>query len=210
MVAIKRALSSTPVTVLAFAAVSGLLAANGIAFTDFFRLDATLLVNPASYTINMLFHAGGWGHYTGNMWLWVPFGVALTWLTSNRHVFGVAVTVNALTAVVAIWFEGVGLGLSHVVLGVAAATLVRATGIAFQDASTQGLQLVVTALLLPTLGGLFLVLALAGSRWVADLYHLLGFLFGWAIEALYVFAAHDDESDTGGATHSIPDRLGPG
>lgn len=209
MVALDSRLRYVPVTVVAFAAVSGLISAEGVEFTDFFALNGAIVFNPATYTINMLFHAGGWSHYTGNMWLWVPFGVLLTWLTSNRHVLGLAVVVNALTVVVAIWIEGVGLGLSHVVLGVAAATLVRATGIALQNASTEALQVVVTILLVPTLGGLFLVMALAGARWVADLYHLLGFLFGWAIEAIYVFADHDPpgEADAGGPARSVPEAF---
>lgn len=78
----RRLVGSVPVTVLGIALVSGLLAAGGIRFDDVFELS---LLNPFVYTTNMLFHSD-WGHYAGNMWLWIPFGVLLTWLTSNRHV----------------------------------------------------------------------------------------------------------------------------
>jgi len=210
-VSVRRVVGYIPVTVLGIALVSGALAAGGIQFDDIFAVGGmSTLFNPFVYTANILFHAD-WGHYAGNMRLWLPFGILLTWLTSNRHVLWLAVTVNFLAVVTGIVVQGPVVGISHVVLGVGAATMVRSTGYAFQDASTEGLQTIIAGLMIPLAMGLLLVMILAGPRWIADFSHFLGFLFGGAIEAIYVFSEHDDGSEDGGSEddgRSIPKHIG--
>ncbi|MFC7077229.1 hypothetical protein [Haloarcula halophila] len=201
----RRILYQLPVTVLAIAGIGWLLVSNGIDFTDVFHVGgAGTLFNPFVYTVNVLFH-DDWAHYAGNMRLWLPFGILLTLMTSNRHVLGLVVVTNFLTILVAITIEGPGVGISHVVLGVAAATLVRSAGYAFQNASTALLQYVIAGLLIPTAGGLLLVMILAGPRWIGDFHHFLGFLFGGAIESIYVFGDRETEQES---ERAIPRNLG--
>lgn len=200
-----RLLSVVPVTVLGFAAVSGYLAANGVGFWDVFVTDglATML-NPFVYTVNMLFHVN-WEHYAANMRLWIPFGVVLTWLTSDKHVFGLVVTENLLTSVLDMATKlTVGVGMSSATLAVVAATLVRSTGYAMQNASKESLRTAITGLLVPALGGLFLVMVVAGPSRIDHFAHFLGFLFGGAIEAMYVFGDHEPTTNE----REIPRRIG--
>ena len=193
-VSVRRAVGYVPVTVVAIALVSGLLAAGGLRFDDVFEIAGLpSLFNPFNYTVNMLFHAD-WGHYAGNMRLWLPFGILLTWLTSNRHVLWLVVAVGVGKTATGILIQGPTVGMSGVVLGVGAATLVRSTGYALQDASLETVQSVVAGLMIPLATGLLLVMILAGPRWIADFSHFLGFLFGGAIEAMYVFNEHGEES----------------
>lgn len=135
------------------------------------------------------------------MRLWIPLATLCTWLTSNRHVLGLAVAVNFMTVAVALLIEGLGVGLSHVVFGVGAAALVRSIGWAFRDYSMETLQVFLVGILTPLAVGFLLVLIFAGGRRIADFYHFLGFFFGASIEAMYVLDAHssDSDSDSGSA-----------
>jgi len=203
---VRRVVGYVPVTVVGVAVVSGVLAANGVRFDEVFRVGGlATLFNPFTYTVNMLFHSD-WGHYAGNMWLWIPIGFVCTWLTSNRHVLLLVVTVNVLTSVAAIAVLQAGVGMSAVVLGVGAAVLVRATGMALQNASLETVQTVVAGLMTPLATGFLLVMILAGPRQIGDFAHFLGFLFGGAIEAIYVFSEHD--TDSGGDERRVPKHVG--
>lgn len=181
-------LSKVPVTVSVFVVVQWYITTNGIPFEDVFTHSP---LSPFTYTANMFFHAGGWPHYAGNMELWIPFGVLLTLFTNNRHVLMMAFAVNFMTTLLALFIEGLGLGMSHVVFGVVAATLVRSVGLGLRNGSQELLQIGITVPLAFGVVGFFVVLIFAGPRIIADFYHLLGFLFGGAIEAMYVLDAHD-------------------
>ena len=181
-------LSNVPITVCLFVLLQFYITTNGIAFDDVFTHSP---LSPFTYTMNMFFHAGGWSHYAGNMWLWVPFGTLVTWFTSNRHVLGFAFAVNLMTVLIALFIEGLGLGMSHVVFGVVAATLVRSVGLGLRNGSQELLQIGITIPLTFGVVGFFVVMVFAGPRWIADLYHLLGFIFGGAIEAMYVLETHE-------------------
>lgn len=182
-------LSKVPVTVGVFVVVQYYITTNGI--TTAYEVFGRFPLNPFLYTTNMFFHAGGWSHYAGNMWLWVPFGTLLTWFTNNRHLFGFAFAVNFMTVLIALWIEGLGMGMSHVVFGVVAATLVRSVGLGLRNGSQELLQIGLTVPLTFGVVGFFVVMIFAGPRYIADFYHLLGFIFGGAIEAMYVLDAHD-------------------
>lgn len=143
-------------------------------------------LDPVPYVAGMLFHES-WDHLVGNLRLWIPIGVVLTWLTSNRHVLGLIVAVQVLTQVVSMAVGRPGLGLSVAVFGVATATLVRATAIAARHASTDGLQVAVAGALVPVLGALlFLAVLVGGDSPIGHFPHFFGALFGGAIEAMYV------------------------
>jgi membrane associated rhomboid family serine protease len=181
-------LSKVPVTVCAFVLIQYYITTNGIAFYDVFGRSP---LNPFLYTVNMFFHAGGWSHYAGNMWLWIPFGTLFTWFTSNRHLLWFAFAVNFMTVLIALFIEELGLGMSHVVFGVVAATLVRSVGLGLRNGSQELLQVGITVPLTFGVVGFFVVMVFAGPRWIADFYHLLGFMFGGAIESMYVLNAHE-------------------
>jgi hypothetical protein len=202
-----RVVGYVPVTMVGVVLVCTVFAVSGVwheAVEGLF-LGGTVVFNPLVYTINIFFHAD-WGHYAGNMTLWIPFAAVLTWLTSNRHVLMLVVTVNFLTVVTALFIEGVGLGLSHVVLGVGAAALVRSIDYALADSGPVAVQSIVVGIMFPLSTGFLLVMVLAGPRFIADFYHFLGFLFGGAIEAIYVFS--ELESDDDGGERTIPKTLG--
>ena len=190
-----------PITVGVVALIAWYFATNGIYVTE---AGAAARLNPINHVMNMFLHAG-WGHFEGNMQLWLPFGVVLTWLTSNRHVFGVAVVSHVLTSMVGLAIHRFGIGMSIAVFAVIAATLVRSTGYAFQNASMESLQTALAGLLVPVLGGLFLIVLVAGNTRVGHFAHFLGFLFGGAIEAMFVFTGHEtDENER----RTVPRRIG--
>ena len=200
---VRRVVGYVPVTVLGIALISGVLAAEGVRFQEVFEVGGLwTLFNPFNYTVNMLFHSD-WGHYAGNMRLWLPFGVLMTWLTSNRHVLWLVVGVNVSTSVGAMAVLQAGVGMSAVVFGIGAAILVRATGDAMRDQSLETVQAVVLGLMTPLAMGFLLIMVLAGPRVIGDFAHFLGFLFGGAIEAMYVFDEHEtDGGDREGRTIS--------
>jgi len=196
-----RLVGYVPVTVVAIALLCWALAANGVRFEDVFRLR---LWNPLVYVLNGVFHSD-WGHFAGNMRLWIPLGAVLTWLTSNRHVLGLAVTAQVLATVVSLAIGQFGVGLSAVVLAVGAATLVKATGVAMGDASATAVQITVAGVFAPALVGFLLVAILAGpATEIGHFAHFFGFLYGGAIEAMYVFSAAQPEDDG----RRIPEHLG--
>lgn len=193
--------SYVPVTVLAIALVSGVLASAGIRYGDVLGVTP---FNPLYYVTNAFFHSD-WGHYAGNMRIFVPFGVILTWYTSNRHVLGVAVTAHILASIIAAASGQIGVGSSSMALAVAAATLIRATGHAFSGASAESLQAMLAGVFAPlVVGFLLLVIFLGGAGTVAHVHHFFGFLYGGAIEAMYVLGNRESEE----RGRDIPRRIG--
>lgn len=184
-----------PMTVLCIAALSYYAERNGIRRDDLYSLHDLSLVrlafDPFYHAATVVVHSG-WQHFSGNMLFFVPLGILLTWLTSNRHVLLVIVATVVPTNFVAGAAGQFGFGASTAVFGLFAAVLVRSAGYAFQDASANTLQDVVATLLI--LGGtaFFAVFILAGGRTeIGHFAHFLGFLFGGAVESLYIFHGHD-------------------
>jgi membrane associated rhomboid family serine protease len=203
---VRAVFGRVPATTVAVAFVCYWLAAAGVRFDDVFVASP---LNPFAYVANAVFHAD-WGHFAHNVAFWVPFSAALAWLTSDRHLLLVAVVSNALETLVGFAVLQYAVGLSGVVFAVAAATLVRATGVAFRDASTTTVQAAVgTAVALPLLG--FLAVAVVAGRGpVAHFGHFFAFLFGARIEAVYVLAEHgreEAEEGGGGSPAHVPGRV---
>ena len=101
---------------------------------------------------------------------------------------GIALVSGALAAAGVRFDDGFGVG---------TAALVRSTAYALQDASLETLQVIVVGLLTPLATGFLIVMIFDGQRWIADVSHFLGFLFGGAIEAMYVFGEHGTDTDGG-------------
>ena len=183
-----------PLTVAVVAGVGWLLLSWGVTDTDVTFSLATAF-NPLWYFLSMVIH-DDWAHFYGNMELFIPFGLVLTWLSSNRHVLVVILAAQFAAAVLSFAINfGPGVGSSLVVFAVVAAALVRAVGYALQFASSESLQTVVAVLLALFAMGLFLIAVLAGGHTRIDHFgHFFAFLFGGAIEAMYVFSGHETET----------------
>ncbi len=199
--AAKVALSNVPVTVLVFAAIAWYLAANGI-YPDQSEMGLASLVNPLYY-IGSLFLHSDWAHFQSNMTFWIPFGIALTVLTDNKHVFLVAVLSHLLMAIVSAAMLRGGIGMSGAVSAVEAAALVRSTGYAMQNASMETLQAAIVGLFVPAAAGFLLIMILAGNSPIGHFEHFTAFVFGGAIEAMYVFGNHESEA----TERAVPGRL---
>lgn len=145
------------------------------------------MFNPLYHVASLFFHEN-WAHYESNVLLLVPLGVLLTVLTSDRHVLLVVLTSHVLASVVTTATQlGFGIGTSAAVMAVAAAALVRLVGESFEGVSAAALQSAVVGMLAPFLVALYVLVVLLGGGPVGHLAHFLGFLFGGAIEAMYVF-----------------------
>lgn len=196
-----------PITVIAVVVVSGLLATNEIWYHQVHLGSEPIdLINPFFYLGAMLLH-GDWAHYYGNMEMWVPVGITLTLLTSNRHVLLIIVTSDFLAAFVGFAVGQVGFGFSGAAFGAMAALLVRSVGVALQNTSTDALQIGVAGLLLPASAGFFMIALLAGGGPdIAHFSHFFAFFFGGSAEAIYVFSEYGD--DSGQDSRSIPKGVG--
>lgn len=187
-------LGYVPVTVAVVVGVSWLFLAAGI---DGGRVDHSLLtlVNPLWYLTSMVVHADA-AHFQGNMTLIVPFGVVLTLLTSNRHVLLVMVVPHALGNLLRVAVApAFAYGASGAAFALVAATLVRSTGYAMDTASRESLGTALVGLLTPFLFGFLLVAVLAGVSPTAHFVHFFAFLFGAAIESLYVLSERSDDEE---------------
>jgi membrane associated rhomboid family serine protease len=78
--------------------------------------------------------------------------------------------------------------LSVVAMALMAAIAVRAVGVATQDADSEFFQLTALGLLVPLGGWLFALFVAIGQSPVGHLEHFLGFLFGAAVEGIYVLS----------------------
>ena len=204
--AMRRLSQYIPLTAIVVAVICWLFAVAELRISEVMTIDPPVLWNPFTYVLPMVFHFS-WEHFTGNIRLWIPFAIAFTLLTSDRHLLGLALTVNVLTVITGLAIGEYGVGLSSVVFGVIGATLVRSVGLAMQDASMEALQTMLLWVLTPALAGFFIVAVLGstipGLPPIAHFSHLFGFLFGAAIEAIYVLDDHGDDSE-----RSIPDHVG--
>ncbi|MFB6200839.1 MAG: rhomboid family intramembrane serine protease [Halorhabdus sp.] len=191
-----------PVTIGVIAGLSWLFLASGITDADV-TFSLTTALNPLWYVQSMVIH-DDWAHFYGNMELLVPFGLVLTWLTSNRHVLGVVLGAQFAAAVLSFAVRfGPGVGSSLAVFAVVAAALVKAVGDGFQRASAESLQTMLLTLVGPLALGLFLVAVIAGGHTRVDHFgHFFAFLFGGAIETMFVLAEHGKETE-----RSVPDRI---
>jgi membrane associated rhomboid family serine protease len=176
----------TPVTVLAFAGAAGLLVATDTTFAAVFGDGRGGVLG---HLLGMLFHRSA-DHYRGNMLVFVPFGVVLTALTSDRHVFALVVLTHLPASAVYAAVGGGIVGSSIAAMGVASATLVRTVGEGMQDTSMEWLQAVLLGILAPFLLALFVVAVVGVPSGVAHVGHFLGFLFGAAYEATLVLTEH--------------------
>ncbi len=179
-----------PITVVGFAALTGWLHASGVEYypDGYVFVD---LFNPLVYVGSLFFHAD-WTHYWGNMAFLLPFGVLLTWLTSNRHVLVVmvvshfAASVAIMAAFLTMGLPVFGVGSSLAVFSVIGAAVVAGAG-TLRDRKGMSDKVVGVTLALLTVFYLVNVLLHMG--------HAFGLLFGAVLESFYVLGGDDEEMD---------------
>lgn len=182
-----RIVGAVPITVVAVWAIAWLLASNGLYYGAFGRIGN----NPLFHLFVNNFVHKDWGHFAGNMRGWVPVGILLTLATNNRHVLLIVVVPELLTQVVLTPINGGGVGFSSSLYAARAALLVRATGITFQNTSEEVLQSAVgTVLILACTAVFMLVFLVDPSEAGSAVSHFFGFLFGGAIESMYVLSKY--------------------
>ena len=177
-----------PLTVLAIAVVGWLLISNGVYFEDVFGADPSPW-NPLTHVVNAVFHVDT-GHYRGNVLFLVPAGILMTLLTTDEHVFGLALFSHAIGSLLYGVGGGVVVGSSGVVFALFAGLIVRSTGDAMADESTETLLAITLGLLAPFAIVLYgLVIAIDFGR-VAHMGHFMAFAFGAIYEFAFVAVGH--------------------
>jgi membrane associated rhomboid family serine protease len=188
----RRLVRSLPVTVAAFAAVSGVLVVLDVPQFGIPGLPGSR--DPVGMMSSAIFHEG-MGHYRGNMlYAFVPFGVVLTLLTDNRHVLGVIVVAHGVPAVLLGWLGWLGVGSSIAAFGVLAATLVRSVGLAMQEESDATFGVMVVGLLAPFLATLWLLVLIGVPSEISHTGHFLGFLCGAGYESAAILRERTGQS----------------
>lgn len=202
-VAIWRLTGYLPVTVAGVTLVSWWFAANGY-YVDMDTVGTSVLdvVNPFYYFESLVLH-GDWQHFISNVKLFVPIGAVLTLLTGNRHVLSVVAVSEVLTGFVGFAMRRAGYGMSTAVFAVLGATMVRSTSVAFQDRSSEALQAALLGVMAPLVGAALLVGVVDVGSDVAHFLHLLGFVFGSAIESIYVLSDRERETGDGGTGTAV-------
>jgi membrane associated rhomboid family serine protease len=139
------------------------------------------------YVLSMFMHQGP-GHFLGNAFLFVPFGGALTVVTSERHVAGVILSSHVLATVAhdAATSGATGIGLSLVVAALVAATAVRVVALVAGEPSVDTTtRLVGGCFALFVLAG-YALLALRGVAYVGVVdHHRYGWIAGALVETAW-------------------------
>lgn len=192
----RKLVGYVPITIGLVVAICWFFDANGVRYDNVYPdINRTLLFDPIYHSINMFLHFDH-SHFAWNMRLLVPFGIVFTLLTSNRHVLVVVVFAQFLSNIISGIVGQFVFGASGVMLALIAASLVRSTGYAMQDAQPESVQTIVGTLLSLAALALFVIfLGAGGSSWIAHFHHFLGFLFGGAIESIYLFSGLDDDEN---------------
>lgn len=208
-----KVLNALPLTVLFVVGVGAYFQQAGIRFTDIngSGLETALIVDPTYYATALFIHRN-WAHFTETMVLVVPFGIVLTWLTSNRHVLGLAIATTVGSNAVSICTNEALYGASSLAMAMVAATLIWATGYLMSSASYGALQSAVMGVFISGVLGLLILfgvngeflLAAGGFSWLVHFNHFAAFLFGGAIAAIYLFSERENEQES----REVPRRVG--
>ena len=196
-------LRNLPVTVVVIAVVSGVFAHLGF---DTYPQDFSTfpyLLDPLYYIVTIFMHSGT-SHYLANMYFFVPAGILLTYLTSNRKVLYVVLVSHLPTAAFSATIGLATVGGGAAAYGLLAALLVRATWFSAEDYS--GAVRVASSVGVVVLAGIALVslvLAAGGSQ-MTYVIPVSGFILGGTFESLrvlYAFGYAEPESS------GVPDDI---
>jgi hypothetical protein len=182
-------LSKVPFFVVTFALISWLFATNSV-FTRFETFQFGTVIDPVRLTYTM-FLSRGWETFVGNLQLWLPFGIALTLLTNNRHVLAISVGSYVLTQILLICIVCNGYGMNVVLFAVIAGTLFRTVGILLSNQPESVLEDGLVAIAAVAILVVFVFEFGTGGSFIGN---TAGFAFGAGIEILWVIR------DYGGST----------
>jgi|GEM_PF-1631067 len=177
-----------PLTILAIAGIGWFLAANGIYYEEVLGTDPSIW-NPLRHVGAIVFH-NGWGHYRGNLPFLLAFGVAMTLLTTDEHVLGLILVSNVIGSLLYAVGGGQVVGSSGAVFAVFAGLIVRSTGDAMQNESTETLLATEFGLLAPFVVVLYFLMIVVGGDGIAHMGHFMAFAWGGLYELGFVLVGH--------------------
>ena len=174
-----------PITVAVVAGLSGWIVFETGISTGY--INELALVNPVHYVISLFLHDTV-SEYTTSMYFFVPAGVFLTYMTSNRDVLGVVL----VSHVFAVMLGGMSFGLevygtSAAAFGLLAAAVVRGTKIGTEDYSATTRKAAPVGIFVIGALGLFMV-ATASDAMRQQTPYLIGFALGGSFETVRVLA----------------------
>ena len=199
---IKRVpLGDVPIVVVLIAAVSGWMAYVGITPRTY---TSGALINPVQYTITLFTHEG-WSQYVASMYFFVPGGIALTYITTNKNALGV-IAASHICAVLSCgaWLDMAVFGTTAAAYGLLAATIVAAVHVYTDDYSEKVQVGVPIAVLIVSAFALAAVTQTSEHAQV-----LMGFVFGGSFQGIQVILSADiraassaeDKEEDFGFTH---------
>jgi hypothetical protein len=174
-------LSNVPLFAVAFALISFLFASNSV-FTRFETFQFGTIIDPVRLTYTM-FLSRGWETFVWNLLLWLPFGIALTLMTNNRHVLAVSVGSYVLTQVLLICIVCNGYGMNVVLFAVVAGTLSRGVGFLLRNQPRSVLENGLVGIAAIGILAVFVFEFGTGGSFIGN---TSGFAFGAGIEILWV------------------------
>lgn len=176
-------LSHIPFVVVGIAAVSGWVVVEYGGYAGGNLAEGRLaLIDPTVYIVSLLLHES-WSAYVGSMYFFLPAGVLLTYMTTNRSVLGVVVVSHVSTVLLTgLSFDMTFAGTTAAAYGLLAANITRATRIGtekYSERTQRGAPL--GTLVIATLGLFMLTTTSDFALRYTPL--LIGFVFGGAFEA---------------------------
>jgi membrane associated rhomboid family serine protease len=180
-----------PFTVTIVAAFSGLFTLRGISTypPDFSAFPYHL--DPLYYVATLFIHSGA-SHYLANMYFFVPAGLILAYLTSNRRVSQVVLVSHLPTAFVCSLLGLSVIGAGAAAYGLLAAVLVHATW--YCAGSYSGTVRVTSSIGVLALAALALVVATGGAL-TAYIIPVSGFVLGGTYESWRILHKFGHEED---------------
>jgi len=193
--------SNVPIVVGLIAAASGWLVLEyGVYTADFSR---EVLVSPFYYVTTLFLHRG-WAEYVASMYFFVPAGVSLTYMTSNKNVLAVVFGSHAFAALVSGFWMGLAVtGTAAAAYGLLSATMVRAARIYAEGFSSMTRMLAPAGLLVVATFGLLSVTESAVYSPV-----LMGFVFGGSFEGTRAILGKGSSRGVGSGTSERKDGTG--
>ena len=198
-----------PITVALVAGLSGWIVFETGLTTDY--INELALVNPVHYGISLFLHDTP-SEYITSMYFFVPAGVFLTYMTSNKEVLGVVV----ISHVFAVMLGGMSFGLevygtSAAAFGLLAAAVVRGTKVGTEDYSQVTQRAAPIGIFVIGGLGLFMIGTVSESM-VQQTPYLIGFAFGGSFESAIVIAetrgVSESDDETKSESRYIHERFG--
>lgn len=186
-------LRRVPFTVIVVVAVSGWFASKGVSGYPRGLSSLPFHLDPLYYVGTLFIHSGV-PHYLTNMYFFVPAGIILAYLTSDRKVFYVVLVSHLPTALVCSLLGLTVIGTGAAAYGLLAAVLVHATW--SYSSGFSGTARVIPSICVVLLAAAALIVATGGAL-VAYIIPVSGFVLGGAYESWRIIHkfGHEDEEE---------------